>query len=394
MSGVDRVDFTDPVSVLAELIRYPSVNPPGREGPLALAVKEMLAEIGMEVELQEVLPDRPNVIGRKRWGDGGKRLLLNTHLDVNPPGDLGWTSDPFIPRLEGDRLYGRGSADAKGSAAAMIAAVARLLSRRADLRGELIFTGVMGEETSGARSGGLGSAHLVRQGIKADAAIVGEPTELQVMITHKGNYRPKILIKGITAHSSSPEKGVNAITLAADFVKAVDSFGQALKSRPHPLAGPPTLSVTMISGGLKINTIPGYVELVLDRRLVPGEDFDMARREIEGLLRQVAAANGKFSFELMGVQSSAVPAETPESAEIVKVALAAAAEILGRPQKAAGFPGGCDMRHLVNTAGIPTVILGPGSLAQAHAPDEYVEIRQLIGATEIYQRTALKMLTR
>ncbi|WP_052487885.1 M20 family metallopeptidase [Gordoniibacillus kamchatkensis] len=339
------------------------------------------------VERQTVEPGKDNVIVTLDFEGDGPCLLFNTHMDVNNPAGQIWSQPPFEPAVRDGRVYGLGACDAKGSLAAMLTAMERLAQRSEGLRGKLVLTAVMGEE-----AGGIGSLHLVRQGIQADGAVVGEPTQLEAAIAHKGTYMRKIRFRGRAAHSGSPHLGINAIVHAARFCLEYDRLNESLAQSPHPQLGPANAAVTIVHGGTRQNTIPESAELIADRRLIPGETHQDADRELERILRRMKEDIPQLQVDPIEVVVATIPSQTDESERIVKVALAALEQATGSAKKAQGFSAGCDMSKLVTIAGIPTVILGPGSLAEAHAPDEFVEIAQLEQAVDIYERIAREFL--
>jgi succinyl-diaminopimelate desuccinylase len=231
---------------------------------------------------------------------------------------------------------------------------------------------------------GKGTAAEVDAGSTADAAIVGEPTSLRVCVAHKGVLRLRVTTRGRSAHASEPWEGDNAISRMAPVISALDSLAARVSERRDPLLGPATLTATLIEGGIGRNVVPPQCSLVLDRRLLPGDTAAEAQAAIE----RVAAALGASVEPL----SLAEGAATPQDAPIALAALAARDAVVGGSSQAVGFGACCDMHHLVHGGGIPTVILGPGDLSQAHKADEHVAIDEVVRAVEIYRRTALSWL--
>lgn len=369
------------------LLAVPSVNPPGREPLMAEFLAPVLAALGADVTLQPVKGERANLIAVWDWGPG-PALLFNTHLDVNNPVGQAWTSDPFVPVRRDGRVYARGAADAKGSLAAMTWAAARAAAEPEGLHGRLILTLVMGEE-----SGGEGTLALMEdKAVAADGAVVGEPTGLRILAGNKGTFIRRLVFRGLAAHSGQSHLGRNAITAAARFVTAAAALDRDLQARPHPLVGSPSFTVTLIQGGTLQNTVPDRCVVTVDRRLVPGETHAQAREELTDLLDREGLAADVASVEEV---VATFPCESPLGARIVEIAAAAVRAVLGQDAHQAvpgGFPGGCDMSKLVLLGGIPSVILGPGSLAQAHAPDEWVEESQVELAALLYEETIRRFL--
>lgn len=370
---------------LAASIAIASPTPPGDAAGVADWVAVWCAEFGAKVERETVWPGADNVLATLDFGPG-PRLVFNSHMDVVDPSAQSWQTPPFAPTIRDGRMYGRGTCDAKGSLVAMLAALERVAAAPDGLVGEIVLTAVVGEE-----AGGLGSLHLVRDGFAADAAVVGEPTGLQVARAHKGTYMHRLHFTGRAAHSASPWLGRNAVADAAGFVAACERETARLAETPHTALGPATMTVTTIAGGNFQNTVPTSAVLTVDRRLVPGETHADADAQRDRMLAELRGRRPGVNVRTETIVAT-VPSETPASAPIVADALAAVAAA-GRPQaSAAGFNAGCDMSKLVG-AGIPTIICGPGRLAEAHGPDEYVELAEVLEAVSIYEHIARRTLS-
>ncbi|HEX3786667.1 MAG TPA: ArgE/DapE family deacylase [Pseudonocardiaceae bacterium] len=382
-----RCERPDDVLVqLADCVAVPSPTPPGDAALVADWVADWAAELGATVSRQEVWPGAENVLATLRFG-AGPRLVFNSHMDVVDPSAQTWTTPAYQPVTADGRMTGRGTCDAKGSLVAMLAALERLAAAPAGLVGELVLTAVVAEE-----AGGLGSLRLVRDGLFADAAVVGEPTGLRIARAHKGTYMHTLRFTGTAAHSAAPWLGRNAVADAAAFVAATERETARLKEKPHPALGPATMTVTLIEGGTFQNTVPGSAMLTVDRRLVPGETHADCDRQLADLLDRLAAQRPGLVVEPPETIVATVPSETAESELIVRSALAAVGRV-GRPlERAVGFNAGCDMSKLVG-AGVPTVICGPGDLAQAHGPDEYVDVREVVDAVSVYEFIARDVLS-
>lgn len=363
---------------LKELIRCPSATPPGDVREVVEALEEFARAIGARAGLQEVEPGRHNCLLEFDFGPG-RTLVFNSHMDVNNPSGQIWSFDPLSPFERDGRLYGLGACDTKGSMAAMLTAFERVAADPVGVHGKILFTAVMGEE-----AGGVGSRFLVENGLRGDAGVVGEPTELQVCTAHKGTYMRKVVFRGKAVHSASSHLGVNAIDQAALFCVLYRRLSEKLEESPHPVLGPANASVTIIQGGSRQNTIPETCSLIIDRRLLPGETSEQADGELEAILKELKERMPQAGAAWEVVVST-VPSQTSPDEEIVSASLAAADAAAGAGHKPSGFQAGCDMSKLVNTAGIPTVILGPGSLKNAHAPDEFVDLAQLDQAADIYE---------
>lgn len=375
------------LELLEECIALPSPTPPGDVHLVADWVEATARGFGAEVTRQEVEPGKHNVLAQLEFGEG-RRLVFNTHMDVNDPSAQQWATPPYTATKRGPLIYGRGTCDAKGSLVAMLCAMENIARDPGSMTGQIVLTAVMGEE-----AGGIGSRHLVDQGLVGDGAMVGEPTGLRIASAHKGTYIRRVTFIGAAAHSASPWLGRNAVTHAAAFCLACTRVTAELAQRPHPLLGPATLTVTGIRGGSLQNTVPDEAVVTVDRRLVPGHTHAGCDDELLAMLAQLAQEQPDLQVGGIETVVATVPSETPAGADIVVSALRAVNRA-GRPQdEVVGFPAGCDMSKLVNNAGIPTVICGPGSLKQAHGPDEFVPAEEVVDAVKVYELTSRDFLT-
>ncbi|MFI5449371.1 MAG: M20 family metallopeptidase [Candidatus Bathyarchaeia archaeon] len=367
------------------LIRLKSVNPPGREAETADYVGQLMSQIGMEVQVHQLEPDRANVIGRIEGTGGGPKLMLNGHLDVVPPGELDqWRHPPFEPHVEGGQLFGRGSCDMKGGVSAILAAVKSIADSKTKLKGDLLVTFVADEESLGK-----GVNDIVERGYSADMAVIGEPTRLQVVTAHKGLIWVELTAFGKSAHAStvkSNDRGdeVNAIYKMCKAISATENYLPVLEKINHKLVGNPTISVGEISGGTKPNVVPDNCRAMIERRMLPGERSDQVIQEIRKLFDSIGMSDRKFKYDLQIVNIRDA-AEISEHEKIVKLCRNSVKEVTGIDPGITGFIATSDMATLVNRAKIPTVLLGPGDLAQAHAPNESVSIKELILAARIYE---------
>lgn len=369
-----------------QLLSCDTVNPPGNEENLANLITECLAKKGAETELQYVEPGRPNAIVRLHFGQGGKKLLWNAHMDVVPPGEqVNWKTEPFSPvEIEG-KIFARGAADDKGGLMAMLIACLVLQEMQPPINGTIEFCGVMGEET-----GGMGTTYWVRQGGRADAAIVGEPSKMELVVAHRGAYRPIFGFKGCTAHSSEPDFGENAIYSAARFVCRVAEMNENFKTNLHPLTGSPTIAATVFHGGVKNNVIPDYAEVSIDRRLSPGETFAEAENELLAVLQDMQEKGEIGEYELVRYLNNKGAALVDKNEKIVTDLQDVLREHgLDAGQK--GMRATTDM-YLLQDAGIPTIIFGPGDMALAHCPNEFIPFQEILDAAKIYVELASRFL--
>jgi acetylornithine deacetylase len=349
--------------LLRRLVSIDSVNPglggPG-EAEIAAAVAAWAQEAGLEAELDEAAPGRPNVIVTARGSGGGRTLLLNGHLDTV---GFGTMPDPLTPRLGDGRLYGRGAYDMKGGLAACLVAAAE--ARRRRLRGDVVVTAVVDEELAS-----LGTESVLRR-VRADAAIVAEPTQLQVAVAHKGFVAFEVETHGRAAHGSRPDLGVDAIARMGGVLVALEALDRDLRGRPgHPLVGTGSLHAGVIGGGSEFSTYPERCLLQAERRTIPGEPPERVEAELQQLL------DGPGAPPTLRVVASREPFEVSPAEEIVQ---------LVRRHARAGEPVGESFwtdAALIAGAGIPTVLFGPGGEG-AHAACEWVAVDDVERCAEV-----------
>src|ERR1700737_2048416 len=283
--------------VLADLVAIDTQNPPGNEARAARYLQNLLTAEGFEVSQQEYKPDRINVIAALENG-AGPVFAFNTHMDVVPVGD-GWSSDPFALKEVDGRLYGRGACDCKGPLAAMLEAMRMLAAERAAWSGTLLGVFVADEEIASE-----GAKFYAASAPKIDTAVIGEPTSNATFTAHKGSLRPVVRVYGVSAHSGTPHLGENAIYRAGELLSLVAEYHEkVVRHRTHPLVGAASLTVPRMNGGHADNVLPGTCDLLLDRRMVPGEDEEVVKREIGDLL---ALARERFGVraEIIGYKAT------------------------------------------------------------------------------------------
>ena len=381
MAGAD-VSRDEIIQLLSQLISLKSVNPrdmvnPGPDdGELHMAefIAKWGKDLGLAVEVHEVLPNRPNVIVKLEGRDPEKIILLEGHMDTVQVD--GMVIDPFMAKTAGDRIYGRGACDAKGSLASMMLALKTIASSPEKIDASVALAAVVDEEHKFR-----GVQALIDSGMKASAAIVGEPTGLDLVIAHKGCARWWITAHGRAAHSSQPQEGINAIYKMSHVIKAIEGLGRAYMARSHPLVGPPLITVTLVKGGSGINTVPDRCAINIDRRTLPGENADDVIGEVLALLEDLKRKDPELEVEMEPPYLFDPPMEISRDEPIVG-ALEKAIIRLGRSPRITGAPYGTDASKLVR-AGIPSVVFGPGSIANAHAADEYISISEIEAAVRI-----------
>ncbi|NBD00688.1 ArgE/DapE family deacylase [Atlantibacter hermannii] len=371
------------VTLLCSLIQHPSENPPGNENAVAHFIADVLQKEGIETELQEVAPGRPNVIARIKGQQPGKRVILNGHTDVVPCGE-GWSVDPFAAVIEGDRIIGRGAADMKSGVAAMMFAAILIQRHGYAFNGELTLLFNVDEERVN-----LGMEHFLAQGVEADYAIIGEPTSLEICIAHKGVSRTRLTTFGTAGHAAKVREPDSAIDKMARLLPELVQECQRVKQKQHSLLGNASMLVTTINGGSAPNIVPASCHIEIDRRVLPGE----TRHDINSSLSTALAGVGlqadrDYSLEnYLFIPASAIEAHHP----LVDRACEAVNQVTGSAKKTI-FEATCEAPFFSVGQHIPTIIMGPGDLAQAHVKDEFVRIEELHQAADIYLSLTLDLL--
>jgi succinyl-diaminopimelate desuccinylase len=366
MRGMSR----DAVFLTKSLLRFDTVNPPGRERDCARHAGALLKEWGFRVEYYEYDDRRTSVIARA----GGTReqapLCLTGHLDVVPLGARAWSRDPFKGETDGDRLYGRGSSDMKAGVAAMLLACKALAKKIQGTAGIVLVL------TAGEENGCVGSGQLARTQLlgKAGALVVGEPTSNYPLVGHKGSLKFHARFHGVSAHGSMPHLGVNAISKAAKAVPKLEAFD--FEAQAHPVMGGPTLNVGTIQGGSSVNAVPDSATIGVDIRTVPGMRHDALLSRLKPLL-------GEAEVDVF----SDLPAVwTEPQQEWVQRVFEICKPYAGEAPQARTAPYMTDAANLLKVyAGAPAVVLGPGEAAMAHQTDEYCSMERIREAVAIYE---------
>jgi acetylornithine deacetylase/succinyl-diaminopimelate desuccinylase len=393
------------IALARKLISIPSHHDvPGKEKEVADFLAGFLTDQGLACTIQNVDGERGNVIatlpgtsGSTRGNSdgnagssGSRKLLFNGHLDTVPPYRM--TVDPFAGDIKDGMLYGRGTVDMKGPIAAMLMAMIGLHRAGVQLAGQLVFTGVLGEE--GASEG---TEALVLDGITADGAIVGEPSNFEYAMGHRGLEWLEIEVTGKTAHGGIPDKGINAIVKAARLVSLIDQrIPPALKERFNPAMGPSVMNFGKIEGGTQPSTVADRCIIQIDRRYIPGETVQGVIAEYQTLIDELAAADPDFKAEIRRMPSNMmehfdhVPMATPEGADIVKAVQAAIRSVTGAEPTITTRRGWTDAGLLGGVAGIPTVVCGPGDISASHTADEHIPVASLLKGVDLYLMAAIE----
>lgn len=358
--------------------RNPSLCPSGPgEGAVARYLAGVLQLWGFGVTLQEVAPGRPNVVARI-GPPGGRRLMFNGHLDVVDVQTM--AHPPFALEEHAGRLYGRGASDMKGGVAAMCAAAARAADR---LRCEVIVAGVVDEEYAS-----LGTRGLIAGGVRADAAIVTEPTRLAIGPAHRGFMWAETEVRGRAAHGSRYDLGVDAIAAMAAIIAELEHLERdVLATRTHPLLGRASLHASTIQGGSGWSTYPDRCVLQVERRTLPGEPVSEVEAELRRCGELVQSRRPGVQVETRHVLTQA-PSDVPLDAPVVR-GLAAALGACGLTERVEGVTAWTDAA-LLNEAGIPAICFGPGDMGRAHADEEWIDLDEVERATEVLTRLAME----
>jgi acetylornithine deacetylase len=366
------------LNLLQDLIQIESVNPSlaskgTGEAAIARYISDYLNNLGLEVRFQEIEKNRVNVIGILKGSGGGSSLMLNGHTDTVSADNM--EIDPFAAEEKDGKIYGRGALDMKAGVAALIMAVQSIIEDGIKLKGDVILTLVADEEYAS-----IGTEAVVDE-YTADAAIICEPTDLDIVIAHKGFAWTKIEIFGHAAHGSLPHRGVDAIVKAGKVLAAIDELGKTdLKQKTHPLLGSASIHASLIKGGTELSTYPDYCKIELERRNLPGEDRKRVTEEMQELLQNIQLQDDQFKADL-DVFFLRPAFEISPDQPIVQTVSRAFESICHRAPKYEGMWGWLDSAILAQ-AGIPTVIFGPSGEG-AHAAVENVDVQSIITTTQV-----------
>jgi succinyl-diaminopimelate desuccinylase len=366
-----RMNPQDALSLTRTLLRFDTVNPPGRERDCARHAGAMLQEWGYQVDYHEYADSRTSVIARVGGNDARAPLCLTGHLDVVPLGARAWSRDPFSGETDGDKLYGRGASDMKAGVAAILLAARGMARKLAGTPGVVIVL------TAAEEGGCIGSARLVETKLlgKAGAMVVGEPTSNYPLVGHKGSIKFYARFQGVSAHGSMPHLGVNAIYKAAKALGMLEAFDFSVPA--HPIMGKPTLNVGTIEGGNTVNAVPDSARIGVDIRTVPGMNH-------AGLIGELRRRLGDADLEIF---SDLDPVWTEPQQDWVRRVFEICKPYVQERLEPRTAPYMTDAANLLRVyAGAPTVVLGPGEAAMAHQTDEYCSMERIRESVSIYER--------
>jgi len=374
--------------LVRNLVKIPShCDVATQEKEVAEYLNGFLQDEGIDSKLRAVEKNRPNVIAMIKGSGDGKRLLLSGHTDTVPPYKM--DIDPFAPKTKDGRLFGRGALDMKGGLGAMAMTLVAVKRARIKLEGDLIFAAVVGEERKSE-----GTEDLVLRGPKADMGIIGEPTDMEIQPSHRGLEWLDVHFYGKAAHGGQADKGVNAISMAARFVNAVETdLLPKLRARKAKYTLPPTMNLGVITGGQQPSSVADHCVIKIDRRWVPEEKLQQVFTEIYDLFDKLKKEDPSFKADLKRDPSNMmtmthVPNVVSTSHPIVKSLQQSVKTVTQRPAKITSFWGWTDAALLTHFAKTPTVVFGPGG-AGAHARVEYVLVDDLVKCAQIYSSVAL-----
>ena len=375
------------VDLLRDLIRTRSVNPPGDEQAVAALLASRAEGWGLRPRLVEVTPGRPNLLLDLPGTGERPAVMLSGHSDTVPPGEAPWEHDPFSGDLVDGHVWGRGTTDMKSGVAAMLVAVAALHRRGWRPKGGIRLAITVGEEVDCC-----GAAHLRDSGGLDGVgwAVIGEPTNLDVVAAHRGAIWLQIVARGKTAHGSMPHLGVNAIVHVMELLRWLGDRWAKVPYTPHTLLAPPTMNVGTIAGGVKTNVVPDYCVATVDLRTLPGQDHAAIIQEVRDLAAELASTVPGLGIEV-NTGNDMPPVETPVEHPLVQEMAAAVADVMGAAPPIRGATYYTDGGMWVDR-GLPMVIFGPGDDKLAHQPNERVPTSQVVQATRGYVAVLERLL--
>jgi acetylornithine deacetylase/succinyl-diaminopimelate desuccinylase len=377
------------VNLLRDLVAIPSYNGiENQETKVAEYIHEFFKKEGIETEITHVQDGRKNVTAVLKGKGKGKSLLLTGHMDTVPPYDM---EDALEMKVDGDKLIGRGTNDMKGPLATMMMTLVALKRSGIQLDGDLIFAGVVDEEEKS-----LGTIDLIEKGIKADGAIVGEPSKLDICIAHRGLEWLEFEFEGKTVHGGAQAEGINAILRASNFIqKCEEKIVPKLSERKHPVTGTSTMNYGTINGGTQPSTVAGNCNMKIDRRWIPGEKYEDVLDEYRNVLKELKDEDPKFKCNMKVMDVSVMkegyvhePMEIDADHSLVETLVKSSEEAYGRTPEKTYFPAWSDGGLLYTYADIPTLVFAPGDLETAHSKDEFIDRKELVPAVKIYALTA------
>lgn len=382
---------SEAVKLTQELIRIPSHKfTENRESAVSEFIFNYCKNNGLEVEYQEVEGVRRNVIARLKGNGTGKNLIFNGHIDTVPPYEMDF--DPFIAEIVGGYVQGRGSNDMKGAVACMITSMLNIKNKGKVLGGDIILTTAVGEEEKSD-----GTEHIVKSGIKADGAIVGEPSNYGYALGHRGLEWLEIRIEGKLAHGGIPELGINAISKAAKLINRIEvELMPKLKLRQNEWMGPSVMNFGLIKGGTQPSSVADSCIIQIDRRYLPEENVESVIKEYQDIIDKLSLEDNEFKAEIIRMESNLMeefdhaPLIAQPDSDIARTVYGVLKEFNNKEPNIEKRRGWTDAGVLSTYGRIPTVVTGPGDLKYSHAKNEKIPAADLVNYVEIYTRIAEK----
>lgn len=386
-SMISEEEIIDFITALVAIPSYSGLE--NQEKAAAEYIHKTFLKEGIHSQLIEVKKGRFNVIGALKGTGGGETLLLTGHTDTVPPYDM---SDPFTLIEEKGNLYGRGVVDMKGPLACMIFSLIAIKRAELELKGDVIFAGVIDEE-----EGSLGTIDLIEKGIRADAAIVGEPTDLQICAAHRGLEWFELEFHGKTVHGGKQSEGINAILQASNFIQQCeDELMPKILEETHPLIGTSSMNYGTIQGGTQPSTVAGKCVLEIDRRWVPGVRYGEMVKDFEKLIEDLKQKDPKFQCDFQVMAESVMKEgyiheamEIDLNHRILSIVKEKTESIIAETPEITAFPAWSDGGLLSGYSKIPAIVFGPGDLKTAHSKNEHLKKSQVLPGTLIYALTAV-----
>ncbi len=362
----------DAIELTRTLVRFDTINPPGNEAACTAHLQGILAAAGFACEIVPLAAGRPNLVARIGGGGGRPPIAFTGHTDTVPLGLQPWSVAPHGAELKDGKVFGRGTSDMKSGVAAFVAAAVGMAPRLAGTPGVILYI------TAGEETGSEGAFVLARRGMKGEAGalVVAEPTSNRPLCGHKGALWLKARTRGVTAHGSMPDKGVNAVYKAARVISRLEEFD--FNVARHAVMGSPSLNVGFVHGGLNVNSVPDQAEVGIDIRSIPGMRHGPLREQLASYLGADAEVTA-----FVDVESVWTDPATPWMQQVFAVSEA----VDGVEPVVETAPYFTDASALTPAlGGVPTVILGPGPAHMAHQTDEFVEVARIDAAVDIYRR--------
>jgi len=385
----DAFGTNDVVKLTQDLVKIPSHKfIENRESEVAEFIYNYCKKNGLEVEYQQVEGLRRNVIARLKGKGTGKNLIFNGHIDTVPPYEMEF--DPFCAEIKDGYLLGRGCNDMKGAVACMITAMLNIKNKGIQLGGDIILTAAVGEEEKSD-----GTEFVVKSGITADGAIVGEPANYGYALGHRGLEWLEIRIEGKIAHGGIPELGINAISKAAKLIRRIEEqLMPKLKERQNEWMGPSVMNFGLIKGGTQPSSVADSCIIQIDRRYLPGENVEGVIKEYQDIIDEIKAEDKEFKAEIIRMDSNLMdefdhaPLIAQPDSDIAKTVYNVLKEFVNKEPNIEKRRGWTDAGVLSNYGKIPTVVTGPGDLKYSHAKNEKIPVVDLTNYVEIYTKIA------